>query len=87
MATLLEYQTQMAYALLRGDLVTTSCLFAGSDERRHLGLRVYANNRMHALISALRDTFPAVLGLVGETAFTALAVDYVWMNPRARDAC
>jgi Putative DNA-binding domain len=84
MAMLLEYQTQLADALLRGDLVTTSSLFAGSDERRHLGLRVYANNRMHALVSALRDTFPAVRAVVGEGAFTAIGVDYARNYPMAR---
>lgn len=85
MTTLLDYQTRMLEALRSGDWAAVSSSFAGDGDRRSLGLRVYANNWMHALISALRDTFPAVRGALGEEAFVPIAVGYVRADPLARD--
>ncbi len=86
MGTLLEYQTRVADAVLGGDRAIALPLFQGSHGHRQLGLKVYANNLMHALVSALRETFPAVRGILGETTFTSLAVAYARNNPPAREA-
>lgn len=85
MTTLLAYQTRMLDALRFGNWAAVSSSFAGERDRRNLGFRVYANNWMHALISALGDTFPAVRGALGEEAFVPIAVGYVGANPLARD--
>lgn len=86
MTPLLKYQETLAAAVLSGHRAPALPLFQGSEGRRRLGLAVYANNLMHALVSALRDTFPAVSAIVGEAAFTSLAVAYVRENPPARGA-
>lgn len=86
MAALPDYQRQFADAVLTGDRDTALTLFQGRLARRRLGLRVYANNAMHALVSALHDTFPAVNAMLGDETFTALAVAYVRANPPVRDA-
>lgn len=85
MTALREYQARLADALLAGKRDAAMALFCGEAERRSLGLRVYANNWMHTLISALGDTFPAVRALIGEDAFMAIAAAYVRNNPQARD--
>lgn len=86
MTTLLEYQHQVSAAVLAGQAEAVKALFAGDGCRRDLGFRVYANNSMHALVSAVRDTFPAVAAVAGENVFTTLAVAFCRRHPPARDA-
>lgn len=85
MTALLEYQTRLAGSMQGGDREFALPLFQGSGTRRHLGLKVYANNLMHALVSALRDTFPVMNATLGDDTFTALAVAYARANPPVRD--
>lgn len=44
-------------------------------------LQVYCNNIRHTLMQALRITFPAVHGLVGEAFFDAAATAYIDQHP------
>jgi hypothetical protein len=44
-------------------------------------LQIYRNNVHHTLMQALRATFPAVLGLVGEAFFDAAALAYIARHP------
>lgn len=85
MTALREYQGRLAEALLGGDREAALPLFAGDQRRRSLGLRVYANNWTHTLVSALAETFPSVRAVTGEGAFTAMAVAYVRNRQPGRD--
>jgi hypothetical protein len=86
MATLPDYQRQFADTVLTADREGALTLFQSRLARSRLGLRVYANNAMHALVSALQDTFPVVNAILGDETFTALAVAYARTNPPVRDA-
>jgi hypothetical protein len=44
-------------------------------------LQIYRNNIHHTLMQALRITFPAVRGLVGEAFFDAAALAYIERHP------
>ena len=77
-----ELQLGMANAIAVGAPLAAGH-FAGSEERRELGLRVYRNNAAHARVSALRDTYPAVLALVGDDCFATLALDMAERRPVA----
>lgn len=86
MTALREYQRTFAAALATGDAGPVLSLFEGPVARRQRGFKVYANNRMHALVSALAATFPALRRILGEQAFTALAIAYVRAQPLPREA-
>ena len=83
---LLEYQAALAAAVGGGDRARALALFQGTPERRARGLNVYANNAMHALVSALSATFPAVQRILGAPGFTSVAIGYVRRHPPPRDA-
>lgn len=83
MSTLLEFQYRLAEALVSGRLDQPAALFAGEDERRGLGLKVYANNVVHALVTALEDSFPAVRAVMGADVFRTAAIAYVREHPLA----
>lgn len=51
---------------------------AGHAEKRFL---IYKNNFYSRLVDALRDTFPAVVRLVGEEFFRYAAVEYIARTP------
>jgi hypothetical protein len=86
MTALLEYQRILAAAVHGGERAGARALFQGTPARRERGLNVYANNAMHALVSALAATFPAVQRILGAPAFTSVAVGYARSHPPARDA-
>lgn len=73
-AMLHDFQQSLATAI-GGGADLSPPLFAGTAERRTLGLRVYRNNSAHARVEALKDAYPAVLRLVGEDCFQTLALD------------
>jgi hypothetical protein len=86
MTALLEYQGALAAAVFEGKGEQALALFSGTTQRRQRGFKIYANNLMHALVSALSDTFPAVRRILGEREFTSVAIGYVRRHPPARDA-
>jgi hypothetical protein len=56
--------------------------FAGSDELpADERVAIYANMYLWRLVDALRETFPSLTRLLGDTEFAALAEDYVRRNP------
>lgn len=57
--------------------------YAGSAERRALGLGVYRNNAAHARVETLTACYPAVRQLLGEACFTTLALDMAARAPVA----
>jgi hypothetical protein len=62
-------------------------LFAGLPDRILLGLKAHANTISHARIVALEETFPLTRQHLGDTAFNAIARDFVETNTaRASDA-
>jgi hypothetical protein len=73
---LLEQQTRLSQALVSGDWGAALDLCEGDAARIALGLRVYANNLAHAMVSAARDSFPQTAQRLGETRFTVLALAY-----------
>lgn len=86
MTALLEYQATLAAAVRGEDRARALLLFAGAPDPRERGFKVYANNQMHALVSALGATFPAVRRILGEPAFSALAIAFVRAHPPPRAA-
>ncbi|MBK8908649.1 MAG: putative DNA-binding domain-containing protein [Rhodospirillales bacterium] len=86
MTALRDYQSAFAAAIAAGDASRALRLFQGSSLRRQRGFRVYANNRMHALVSALGATFPAVQRSLGEKAFASVAIGFARRHPPARNA-
>lgn len=89
MTALRDYQRAVAAAITAGDprraLDLLQGLFQGPAHHRRRGFKVYANNQMHALVAALGATFPAVRRILGEPAFTALAIAFVRKHPPPRD--
>jgi hypothetical protein len=85
MTALRDYQSAVAAAIAAGDARAALSLFQGAPLRRERGFRVYANNQMHALVSALAATFPAVQRILGAPAFTSVAIGYARRHPPARD--
>jgi hypothetical protein len=56
--------------------------FAGSDDLpADERVAIYANMYLWRLVDALRETFPSLTRLLGDTEFAALAEDYVRRNP------
>jgi hypothetical protein len=86
MTALLEYQATLAAAVRGGDRRLALALFRGTAERRDRAFNVYANNAMHALVSALSATFPVVQRILGEPGFTSVAIGYARQHPPPRDA-
>ena len=86
MTPLRESQAALAAAVRGGDRARALALFQQTPERRDRGLKVYANNAMHALVSALNATFPAVQRTLGEPSFTSVAIGYARRHPSSRDA-
>lgn len=74
---LAAYQDAFVAAALSGDWRDRALSFRGTDMRRRLGARVYANNAYHGLVSALDDTYPAVRAALGADAFQRLAIGFV----------
>jgi hypothetical protein len=82
-----QHDAQMTFAqsILAGEPAALA-LFAGDADRIALGLRVHANNAMHALVTALRDSFPQLANRLGDAVFTGLAVAYARAHPPRRGA-
>ncbi len=70
-----EFQSRFAAALAAPTMPAPPPALGGDAERRKLGLKVYRNNSAHARVTALKDTYPAILRLVGEDCMKALALD------------
>ncbi len=75
-----ELQRDFACAVLTGEATVTGHVRRnGLDPVQRLA--IYRNNTMLGLTEALRATFPAVNGLVGEGFFNALARTYIRRHP------
>lgn len=77
MLTLDRVQQAMIQAIDHGPGFMPPGLFAGSDGRALMGLKVHANTISHARLVALEDTFPRTRGMLGQEHFNALSRDYV----------
>lgn len=80
---LLDFQRAFASALNPAAIAAMHVIQSGTAERLNLGLRVYRNNHAHARVEALQKAYPAVLRLVGDDCFTALALDMAARAPMA----
>lgn len=80
-----DLQATFAAAVITGDVEAGLSLCEGDAHRIARGLRVYANNAAHAIVSAARDAFPQTQALCGAEAFTALVLHYARTErPEAR---
>ncbi len=88
MSDLARFQKTFAGALLSpGDVHAPDAIDAiGDRTRRDLGFTVYRNNVFHSLTVALKETFPAVLRLVGDDFFNYAAHEYILAQPPTQAA-
>lgn len=77
MPWLSDAQTNFIDTINDGPDRLNPALFAGPPDRILLGLKAHANTISHARIVAIEETFPLTRKHLGETAFNAIARDYV----------
>ncbi|MCB1740611.1 MAG: putative DNA-binding domain-containing protein [Gammaproteobacteria bacterium] len=80
MSTLPELQAEFTRALLDPERTAPAALLSDGAGRVP-GLDVYRNNRLTSLCDALAATYPAILRLVGEAFFRAVAQVFVQEQP------
>lgn len=80
MSSLAEAQTNFIDTINNGPDRLDPTLFAGPPDRILLGLKAHANTVTHARIVALEETFPLTRRHLGDTAFNAIARDFVEMK-------
>lgn len=71
-----EIQLLFSNAVLQGDLEAVAAACEGAGDRIRLGLRVYANNAVHGVVSAARSVFADTAAILGDEEFTAAALLY-----------
>nr|WP_300306483.1 DNA-binding domain-containing protein [Halomonas sp.] len=74
MSMLLDWQQRFIAAMRTSER-------ADADLGQDNGLKVYRNNIRHSLVEALEIAFPHTRALLGERFFSALANDYVTIDP------
>ena len=78
---LVDRQREFSAAVINPGAETPSGLFGPSRLPSRKRFAVYRNNVIVGLIEALRANFPATCSLVGEEFFSAMARDYVVLDP------
>jgi len=80
---LLELQERFMVALIQSSETDSSTDFQTRDLNRQQGrgLEIYRNNMRMGLKKTLRETYPVVERLVGETFFSAMAGRYIKQSP------
>ena len=78
---LAELQGWLMAAITQGDAASSGHLIGTERFPAASGLSVYAGAYTERLVSALGDSFPVVLRVVGESAFRALALAYLRDHP------
>ncbi len=83
MPALHKLQQNFASAMLRHDEDGLAGAVAPGDIAPDLRLRIYRNNILSSMISALGELFPVVSRLVGDAFFKAMAREFVLTQPPA----
>ena len=86
MSDLAALQGRMAAALLHGRFDGLDAVILAGPVAPAEALGLHRNTVLHALVNALRLTFPTVNALVGEAFFDQAALAFVAANPPSR-AC
>lgn len=87
MSSFADAQTNFVDTINDGPDRLDPALFAGPPDRILLGLKAHANTISHARIVALEETFPFTRQHLGDTAFNAIARNFVERAAaRANDA-
>lgn len=79
--SLAELQSQIGVSLYAPTDAATQSYVCAAGIAPAARLQIYRNNIHHTLMQALRITFPAVRGLVGEAFFDAAALAYIERHP------
>ncbi|MBX2879059.1 MAG: DNA-binding domain-containing protein [Granulosicoccus sp.] len=74
-------QSEVAQALLDANVVCPAHITQQSDDGTSRRFNIYRNNRATSLIENLEATYPAVLKLVGDSYFKAVARQFIDIHP------